>query len=114
MLAIKMDGEIGAKSFRWLVFENEEEPLHNSPTLTSQTEIGANNKVCVYYRWPTAVAGRLLRGIVAPGMRIRGEGDSVLIPPSIRREGTRYVFLQPQKEVATLPDWLLELMCCEP
>lgn len=114
VLAIEMDGEIGTKSYSWLVFDNQEDQLHNSPTLISRTEFGANNKVCAYYRWPTAVARHLLRGIVAPGMRIRGEGDSVLIPPSVRRDGTHYVFLQPEKAVATLPDWLMELICREP
>ncbi len=114
VLAIEMDGEIGTTSFRWLVFENQEAPLHNSPTLISQTKFGANNKACAYYRWPASVAGRLLHGTVAPGMRLRGEGDFVLIPPSVRRDGSRYVFLQPEKEVANLPDWLIELICREP
>jgi hypothetical protein len=104
-----MDGRVGTASFSWLLFENQEEQDYSSPTLISQTENGGEDTVCAYYRWPTAMAGRLLRGVIAPGMKLRGEGESVMIPPSVRRNGIRYVYLQPDVEVAVMPDWLLEL-----
>ena len=46
-------------------------------------------------------------------MRLRGEGDSVMIPPSIRN-GICYVYSQPDIAVAAMPEALIELVCGEP
>jgi len=114
VLVIEMDGCVGSASFSWLLFENHEELADNSPTLISQTENGGSDTVCAYYRWPTKEANRLLRGVIAPGMRLRGDGDYVLIPPSIRRDGIRYLFLHPDAKVAAMPEWLIEQVSDDP
>ncbi|MGA2351956.1 MAG: bifunctional DNA primase/polymerase [Terracidiphilus sp.] len=111
VLAIEMDGRIGTASFSWLLFESQEVRMDNSPTLISQTENGGEDTVCAYYRWPAGMPRHLLRGVIAPGMTLRGEGDYVIIPPSVRRDGIRYLYLQPDIEVALVPDFVIELAC---
>ena len=61
-----------------------------------------------FFRWP---AGRAMRGSgknPAPGLRIRGEGDCVLIPPSASSSGVPHVYLDPDAAIATAPQWLLD------
>ena len=109
VLAIEIDGYIGTSSFSWLLFENQEEEIGTPQTLISQTENGANDTVYAYYRWPATLTMRQLRGEIAPGMRLRGEGDSVPIPPSIHSNGIRFSYPHPDAEVAAMPHWLIDL-----
>jgi hypothetical protein len=56
-------------------------------------------------------AGRAIRSSgknPEPGLRIRGEGDYVLIPPSACSSGVSHVYLDPDAAIATAPQWLLD------
>jgi len=55
-----------------------------------------------FFRWP---AGRAMRcsGNLAPGLRIHGEGNSVLVPPTASR-----VYLDPEATIAAAPQWLID------
>jgi hypothetical protein len=44
----------------------------------------------------------------APGLRIRGEGDYVLIPPSACSSGVSHVYLDPDAAIAAAPQGLLD------
>lgn len=112
VLAIEIEGRIGSSSFSWLFFDCQKEQVCNPPTLISKIENGVSETVYAYFRWPATSARRLLHGVIAPGLRLRGEGESVLIPPSVRRDGNRYHYIQPAGvvEVASMPDWLIELV----
>jgi hypothetical protein len=54
-----------------------------------------------FFRWPTARAMR--RSDPAPRLRIRGDGDYVLIPPSVS-----HAYLDPEAAVAAAPQWLID------
>jgi hypothetical protein len=61
-----------------------------------------------FFRWP---AGRAMRGSgknPAPGLRIHGEGDYVLIPPSACSSRVSHVYLDPDAAIAAAPQWLLD------
>jgi hypothetical protein len=58
-----------------------------------------------FFRWP---ADRILCDkVVAAGLRIRGENDSVLIPPSTNRSGV-HAYRNPEARIMTSPNWLLK------
>lgn len=68
----------------------------------------AGDAVYAFFRWP---AGRVMRGSgknPAPGLRIRGEGDYVLIPPSACSSGVSRVYLDPNAAIAAAPQGLLD------
>jgi hypothetical protein len=44
----------------------------------------------------------------APGLRIRGEGDYVLIPPSASSSGVSHLYLDPEAAIEVAPRWLLD------
>lgn len=61
-----------------------------------------------FFRWP---AGRAMRGSgkkPAPGLKIRGEGDYVLIPPSVCTSGVSHVYLDLDAGIATAPHRLID------
>jgi hypothetical protein len=61
-----------------------------------------------FFRWP---AGRAMRDSgknPAPGLRIHGEGDYVLIPPSACSSGASHVYLDPDAAIAAAPQWLFD------
>jgi hypothetical protein len=53
-----------------------------------------------FFRWPV---GRAMRssGNLAPGLRLLGEGNSVLVPPTASR-----AYLDPEATIAAPPHWL--------
>ena len=76
VLAVEMDGAEGVTSFTFLVLDNQsDEMIENA--LTSRAGHGESETICVYFRWPADLAVRHVRGAIAPGLRLRGEGDYV-------------------------------------
>lgn len=45
------------------------------------------------------------------GLDIRGDGGYIVAPPSIHASLQTYSWVDPHQEPATLPDWLLKLIC---
>lgn len=58
-----------------------------------------------FFRWP--VDRILCLKVVAPGLRIRGENESVLVPPSILRSGVSHTYRNPYAGIMKSPNWLL-------
>jgi hypothetical protein len=65
-----------------------------------------------FFRWPAGFTNRI--NIVAPGLRIRGEDDFVLIPPSRQSSGVLHTYVNPDVGIATTPTWLLNLAFRKP
>jgi hypothetical protein len=71
-------------------------------------QMSAGDAGYAFFRWP---AGRAMRDSgknLAPGLRIHGEGDYVLIPPSACSSGISHVYLDPDAAIAAAPQWLLD------
>jgi hypothetical protein len=60
-----------------------------------------------FFRWPKGMAMRRSAKNLARGLSIRGEGDYVLVPPSACPARTSHVYINPDAEIATSPQWLL-------
>ena len=54
-----------------------------------------------FFRWPAGLTN--CKKIVAPGMRIRGGNDFVLIPPSRYCSGVSHAYVNPDAGIATPP-----------
>ena len=48
------------------------------------------------------------------GIDVRGDGGYVLAPPSLHSSGKRYELGEPRREVAALPEWLVDRLTREP
>lgn len=70
-------------------------------TLTARTPSGGLH---YYFRLPKGEVIRCRNGVM-PGLDIKGEGGYVLAPPT-----PGYVWIDPDKEIADPPQWLLELI----
>jgi hypothetical protein len=60
-----------------------------------------------FFLWPAGLA--MCNKVVAPGLRIRGGEDFVLIPPSSHCSGLSHAYVNPDAGIATTPTWLLDL-----
>ena len=45
---------------------------------------------------------------LAPGLRVRGKGDCVLLPPSVGASGIPYVYWDPEAAISAAPQWLID------
>ena len=102
VFVVEMNGELGRKSFcdlGWNEWDWEQ-------TLQSV----AGNRGYAYFRWPVGLAFRTTRKEIAPGLTVRGEGDFVLIPPSVV-SGISHAWRSPDVHVADAPAWLLDSIC---
>jgi hypothetical protein len=60
-----------------------------------------------FFHWPQGMAVRASAKNLAPGLCIRGDGDYVLVPPSMSA-GISHVYCDPDAVIATTPQWLLQ------
>lgn len=68
----------------------------------------AGEKRCIFFAWPEG-RRQINRGQqFAKGLRIIGESDWVLIPPSREPYGTQHAYMNPLAEIAAAPIYLLE------
>jgi hypothetical protein len=94
VFVLEVDTRIAESTLRVLC---EDDYSWNQTLLISAGETGY-----AFFGWP---AGRAMRcsGNLAPGLRIHGEGNSVLVPPSASR-----AYLYPEATIATAPQWLID------
>ncbi len=78
-------------------------------TLTAMAGMGEAAVRYSFFRWPRYRRMRRLRLSFTPGVRLHGEEDYVLIPPSTRMNGERYVYVDPEADPLPAPSWLLSL-----
>jgi hypothetical protein len=74
-------------------------------TLTAMTGSGEH----LFYAYPGTEVGNSA-GMLAEGVDVRGDGGYVVAAPSLHANGTRYVWREPDRALAELPDWLLNRM----
>lgn len=78
-------------------------------TVESRTGGGGRH---LYFQYPGFPVRN--RTAVAPGLDVRADGGYIIVPPSIHPSGRPYVWAKGhdpwQARIATLPDWLLELV----
>ena len=78
-------------------------------TRTSRTAHGGIHKSFQYPQdgntYPNTV-----RLAILPGLDIRGEGGYVVLPLSTLYNRLRYIWAEPQRDIAPVPDWLFALL----
>ena len=67
-----------------------------------------------YFRHPGGLVRNDTGRRLGPGIDVRGDGGYVLAPPSLHSSGKRYELGEPRREVAVLPDWLVDRLTREP
>jgi hypothetical protein len=73
-------------------------------TLTSQTPRGGGQR---FFRWNGAHI-RNSTSKIGEGIDVRGDGGYVILPPSVRWDGTSYRWQDPSLPPADAPSWLIE------
>ncbi len=105
VFVVEMNGELGRKSFcdlGWNEWDWEQ-------TLQSV----AGGTAHAFFRWPVGLSWQTARKQIAPGLTVRGEGDFVLIPPSVV-SGTSHAWRSPDAHLADAPMWLLDSIFAVP
>lgn len=94
----------GDKSLARLEFEHGPLPL----TVEASTPRGGKH---LYWKWPTSGPEiRSSTGRLGPGLDVRGEGGSIVLPPSVLADGRRYAWgRNGVREIAEPPPWLVDL-----
>ena len=84
--------------------ESEHGPL--PPTVEASTPRGRH----LYFKWPAGPEIRCSAGRVGPGLDVRGEGGSIVLPPSVLTDGRRYAWARNDAcGFAEAPEWLVNL-----
>lgn len=109
IFVLEFDGVGGLRSYNNVAMQNEDESNRIEQTLTSVAGCGDAAARYSFFRWPTGWRTRHLRYTLLPRVRLHGEDDSVLIPPSIQLNGARHVYLDPEASVLKAPLWLVEM-----
>jgi hypothetical protein len=91
--------------------EREHDPL--PATVSVWTPRGGLH---LYFKWSPGFPVRNSVGQLGPGIDVRGEGGYVIVPPSVRADGSEYRFENPTGlfEIAEAPPWLVHLACNPP
>lgn len=104
VLAVEMKGAEGIGAFTFLVLDNEYDEMMQH-ALISQAGYGEAETIYVYFCWPADVdMCHQLRGTIAPGLRLHGEGDYALLPTHV--SGMSHGWLD--ADLLVPPQWLLD------
>ena len=104
VLAIEMKGAEGIAAFTFLVLDNQYDEVMQH-ALISRSGHGEAETIYVYFRWPVEVEMcRQPHGLIAPGLRLQGEGEFALLPTRI--SGMSHSWLD--AELLAAPQWLLD------
>jgi hypothetical protein len=101
LVVLDLDAPLGLESL--LDLERDHGPLPT--TATVETPSGGEHR---YFQHPRGVVP-CSAGAIAPGVDIRGDGGFVVVPPSARHDGRRYV-AETEVPTAPMPAWLLDLI----
>jgi Bifunctional DNA primase/polymerase, N-terminal/Primase C terminal 1 (PriCT-1) len=91
----------GSETLRHLVDTNGSLP----ETLTAITGAGRH----LYFAYPGCPVKGSVQDI-GPGVDVRGDGQYVVVPPSVHANGGTYRWLDSSTPIATAPHWLLSLV----
>jgi len=98
----------GPKKLEQLVAKNSPLPK----TLTSVTPRGGTH---YYFPWTENPIIKNSKGKLGPGLDVRGEGGYVILPPSVRSDGTPYRWANGADcPIADAPAWLIKLLTSSP
>ena len=109
ILVLELDRVLGQRTCRELMKNDSSEGDRMQQTLTVMAGMGEAAARYSFFRWPRCRRMRRLRLSFTPGVRLHGEDEYVLIPPSMRTNGERYVYVDPEADPLAAPSWLLSL-----
>jgi hypothetical protein len=101
LLVLDVDGEPGIESLRTLRREH-------GPVRAAWVRTGSGGWHA-YLRLPEGVEVRNSVGRIGLGLDVRGDGGSIVAPPSRHTSGGRYRWLKPSAEPPPAPDWFIQL-----
>jgi hypothetical protein len=67
------------------------------------------NQRHIFFNWPAGLVLKQESNILAPGMRLAGEGGNVLLPSSATPVSAPFYFADTQARILDAPDWLVRL-----
>jgi hypothetical protein len=109
-VVIDIDGEDGRATVA--AWQAEGKNLFEVPTRISTSARQDLLSLAVWFKYPKGV--EYIAGVVRvrPGIDVRGDGNYQVVPPSLHKTGSEYVWLQevPWEQVAEVPNWLLHLL----
>src|SRR5262249_23990174 len=73
------------------------------PTLTSKTPRGGEHR---FFQWVGGIKSSCSK--LGPGLDVRGRGGYVVLPPSVRADGTPYRWLGEADHPVAAPQWLID------
>ena len=109
IVVLEMDRVLSQRICREMMKNDPGEGDRMQQTLTVMAGMGEAAARYSFFRWPRYRRMRRLRLSFTPGVRLHGEEDYVLIPPSTRTNGERYVYVDPEADSLAAPSWLLSL-----
>lgn len=109
ILVLELDRVLGQRTCRELMKNDSSEGDRMQQTLTVMAGRGEAAARYSFFRWPHCRRMRRLRLSFTPGVRLLGEDEYVLIPPSMSISGARYTYVDPQACLLAAPSWLLSL-----
>ena len=109
IVVLEIDRMLRQRVYHELMKNDPGEGNRMQQTLTVMAGMGEAAARYSFFRWPRWRRMRRLRLSFEPGIRLHGEDDYVLIPPSVRPNGERYVYVDPEADPLAAPSWLLSL-----
>ena len=103
IVVLEMDRVLRQRVYHELMKNDPGEGDRMQQTLTAMAGMGEAAARYSFFRWPRCRPMRRLRLSFTPGVRLHGEEDYVLIPPSLRTNGERYVYVDPEADPLAAP-----------
>ena len=88
--------------------------LQHGAMPTTTTVATGRGGLHVWFRHPGGVRIPTRAGALGPSVDVRGDGGSIILPPTLHASGRRYAWLRGLDELADAPAWLLALVVERP
>ena len=115
VFVLVFDGPSARHAWQHSVANNEGDDYRIEQTLTVIAGRGESAQRSAFFRWPARRRQRMVRihratsAVCVPhGVRLHGEDDFVLIPPSTDRNAIACIYLNPEASVIEAPGWLID------